>query len=623
MEAHPVICECCLKNSNKTQFDQDTDPGEFADINIGFSLFFKMLALIKHAVWRLALVLGGVTLLDFAGRHFASRDPWHLMALWECLGHSAQGLAGAVVDAGVFASSVVFVLWLRHRLNRYHQTLQEEAPPLISDFSVFVGNLPRGQSLIDLKLDLEAFFRNLNHNNGLSYSLVDCSFCLYAEDFLDLRRESRSLKNAIYNLEEELATSSSANARLGILKWGSQTQALDSVSRRLGRLRQEFYEILVEGKPSARFTGKAFLVFDCKHSVDDLLDRYSSRGWGLGRLSLWAKSLAHRLRLRLSAGSESESEPAPARDSLLNRKQEFFLSNRRLYRFRHSRPRASLEYGGSVLKVSPSMHPSNVNWDYFGVSRAKKLLIRFGMATLAWAILLAGFLIVLKFYFFRKKFQLQFPERSLPKLVLAKTLSLAVSLVVCGINQFTVFVTRLASRLEYHKKKTHRMVRELEKMLFRMFCNASVCTFLISFDIQAPRDRLAPNGGLFDPSPTFGLIYEQFRIDRRFLLAQTVSLFVVSCALFPLLVVFDPYYLAKSYTIARVKRERKIDIDQRSLNKVFELPEFDLISNSTSVLYMLFTGSLYAPFFPVLSMGCLIVFFSAQGFLLKKYFLKR
>jgi hypothetical protein len=621
-EDHPLICECCLKNSNKTDFDTNTDPKEFANINLGFSLFFKMLDLMKIVVWKLGFVLLGFTFLDYLKCKFFSRKTLidsdnPLLLFWELLGHSIKGIFKYLVDCCFFLSSIFFVYWLRHSMNNYYQNLREEGPPLISDFSLFIQDLPRDKSLIDLKLDLQAFFRSLNHNNGLSYSLVNCSFCLYCEDYLNLQRRLQLLKNTIFNLEEELATSSENSDSL-ISIWNSKTEELEIVNKELSSLQHEFYEILVQGKHSSRFTGNAFFTFECKHSVDDLIDRYSSQRSQFIRMYIWLKHFFLRVFFKL------KKEPVNSKNSLLNRKQEYFLSNERLYRFSQTKPKTDMEFKGKSLRVFSSVHPSNVNWDYFGVSQIKKILIRCVMTSLAWFILFLGFLIVLKFYFYRKQLQFNFPKGSLKQFFLLKMLSLMVSVVVCIINQVIVFFTRLTSHFEYHKKKTQRMVQELRKMLFRMFFNASVCTFIISFDIKlSNKNSISFDPEFFNPVNTFLQIYENFQIDQHFLLVQATTLFIVSCALFPLLVIFDPYYLLKVYTISRIKYEQKIDIDQKALNKIFQLPQFDLTSNSTSVIYILFTASLYIPFFPILSLIALNIFFYFQGFLLKKYFVRR
>ena len=583
-----------------------------------------MLELIKRALWYLATVLGGLTFLDLIKSVYDSQETFfesHSVSMvkifWKFLSHSISGSFEGLINMGLFLGSIGFVLWLRHSLNNYYQVLREEGPPLISDFSLFVQDLPVNTSLIDLKLDLEAFFRSLNHNNGLSYSLVECSFCLYCEDFLNLERQIRRLKNTIFNLEENLVLTSGNQSKLSILQWNSKTKELSLVTQHLKKLKQEFHEILVKGKASARFTGKAFLTFESKHSVDDLLDRYSNGS----KITRFFRRAKHEF---FGLFFKSELEPISSKESLIKRKQDFFLSNKRLYRLSRTRPQSELEFNKRYLRVLPSVHPSNVNWNYFGVSRAKKLLIRFAMTSLAWVILFAGFLIVLRFYFYRKKLQKNLEENSLSQILLMKTLSLMVSLVVCLINQVIVFFTRLTSRFEYHKKKTQQMVQELRKMLFRMFFNASVCTFLISFDVQIPGKELSTfDLQFFNPVSIFVLIYNIFNIDFHFLLTQTITLFLVSCILFPLLIVFDPYYLIKIYTISQVKKERKIDIDQKSLNSIFELPQFDIISNSTSVIYLLFTASLYTPFFPILSLLALILFFNSQTFFLKKYFVKR
>ena len=127
---------------------------------------------------------------------------------------------------------------------------------------------------------------------------------------------------------------------------------------------------------------------------------------------------------------------------------------------------------------------------------------------------------------------------------------------------------------------------------------------------------------MLNPSKTWSAI-QNCSINKTFLFTQLLSLYVVCCLLYPLLLVFDPYHLLSKFRISRLTSQRRLNMAQRELNLAFELPEFDVTTNTSSLLYFWFTFCFFLSFFPVLSILALLVFFPTQIYLLKKFFVKR
>ena len=557
------VCNCCKRKVNKTPFTLKCNVDDFAEAGIGYSLYFKTLIFLMKYMAVQILVITLYMLL--------SQAPF------------LSVISDSLFDNYMFLSSMFFVYWLRFKLIVYCRFLESKMSPNVADFSIGVCNLPRDKGILTIEEDLRKLFGELNHYNGVDYRIHEIVFFFYTADYQRLLNEQDRRKNQLLDFNERNDFSTLGEGSFDKRTSRNEEEAnfvkgIEDIESKLNSIEKEFRDIIIDGKPTSRFTGKAVVVFKTELAAYMILEKYDVESPILYRFLMWLSyvkgaffncSTPHALRslVRPLLGSDVVNR----NDLVVNREYE----------------RLNLYYNDKSLFILPAVNPNNIIWNHFGYSFFMKHLIRTAFFSFSLMILACSFYLIRRINKLRFEYIRENNITGFKKLVLNGLISLVILTFNNILNQFILHTIQF----ELHEKRTNELISQINKMVLKMFLNTTVMIFLLCFN-QGP-------------------------FDTNFLMYQVLIFCTITAVVSPLTGFWDFAYFFKIVRRYFISKSAIIKETEAFMFKLYENPEYNIVLNYSNFLFLFINLHFYSSFFPFWTFLLVEVHYLA-GFVIQK-----